>query len=414
MKKVYIDVVSCRRRSLDAKKLSNYLSKNNYEIVLKPGKADTIVLITCAFIDKITEYSLKKVKELQKFDAELIVAGCLPAIEPEKLSNIFNGKIIYTEKFDEIFQLFPSKKQFLNINEDANILFEDYYPVSFFKKIKKQIKKLKIFNKIYSKTIDFIFKSFFGKNSFTYKILLKNLFIIRISWGCLGNCSYCAIKKAIGPLKSKPQNQCLEELKVGLNQNYKYFLLTADDGGAYGLDICDNFPNLLKEMIKIKNDFKIYIESLSPIWLIKYEEELKEIISNKKVGYIDCAIQSGSEKILKSMNRFSDIKRLTDTLLNVKKLNPNLILTTEIIIGFPGETEDDFKQTLSLIKKINFTGGFIYRFSFKSGTKVENINPKNSQKDISKRIKYAKKYLKKLGYKINYLPKKDFIIFDKK
>jgi len=401
MKKIYIYVVSCRRRSLDATKISDYLTKNDYEIVNKPENADIIIFITCAFIDKMTEFSLNKVKEFQKYNAELIVAGCLPIIEKDKLSEIFDGITFCTKEIDELYQYFPEKKTRFTEIDDANFLY-DY--------LNQHGRK----GSNYLRFRDYILKKIYGENSFTYKILLKNPFIIRISWGCLGNCSYCSIKKAIGAHKSKPIEECLKEFKKGLAQGHTQFLLTADDAGAYGLDLGYNFLELLKSIIQLEGDFKVCIESLKPIWIVKYFEQLKEVLMSRKIQYIDCAIQSGSEKILKSMNRYSNIEKIAETLLKIKNLNPELMLTTEIIIGFPGETKKDFHQTLSVLQTIQFNGGFIYRFAQKSGTPAENVEPKIPEKEISKRIKYAKKALRKEDYKFRYLPQKDYFIFDKK
>ena len=402
MKKIYIHVVACRRRLLDATKISDYLTKNDYKIVDKPKNADAIIFVTCAFINKIAEFSLDKVKFFQKYDAELIVAGCLPAIEKEKLSEIFDGKTLCTKDIDEIYQYFPEKKSSFSDIADANFLYGN---------LKNHSKK----NSNYFRLRDYILKKTYGEHSFTYKILLKNpfFFLIRVSWGCLGNCSYCSIKKAIGSHKSKPLEECLNEFKKGLVQGHKHFLLTADDIGAYGLDIGYTFLELLQGITEFEGDFKVCIESLKPIWIVKYFEQLKGVLASHKIQYIDCAIQSGSEKILESMNRYSNIKKISETLLNIKNLNPELLLTTEIIIGFPGESKKDFHQTLSVLKTIQFDGGFIYRFAQKSGTAAENIKPKISKKEISNRIKFAKKFLKNEGYKLCYFPKKDCLIFDK-
>ena len=400
MKRVYIYTVSCRRRSLDATKISEFLIKNDYELVGKPEKADIIVFITCAFIDKMVEFSLDKVKEFQKYNAELIVAGCLPAIEKEKLSKIFNGKVICTSDINKISQYFSEKKiKFSELN-DANFLYSSLSH--------QRIKKI-----YYLKPIQYISKKIYGENSFIFKILLRDPYIVRVSWGCLGNCSYCAIKKAIGPYKSKPIEECLNELKRGIALGYREILLTADDIGGYGLDIGHDFLELLQSILNLEGDFKIWIESLRPIWILKYFGQLKEIFMNQKIQYIDCAIQSGSKKILKSMNRYSNIKKIIEALSMIKVINPEILLTTEIIIGFPGETEEDLQQTLESIQAIQFDGGFIYKFALKEGTKAENIEPKIPDKEILRRIKIAKSFLKNEGYRVKYLSKKGYYIFDK-
>ena len=164
MKRVFIYVVSCRRRSLDAKKLSDYLSKNDYKVVYKPEDADTIVFITCAFIDKLAEYSLNKVKELQKYNAELIVAGCLPAIEKEKLAEIFDGKTISTKNYEEIYRFFPEKKTKFSEIDDANKLYDDVNLDNSVKVLKKTLSRVKWLDAIFFKFRDYVIKKRFGES----------------------------------------------------------------------------------------------------------------------------------------------------------------------------------------------------------------------------------------------------------
>ena len=420
MEKIFIiHAVSCRRRSLDANKISYFLSKNGYELVNRPQNADIIIFVTCAFIDKVVDYCIEKIKKFQKYDAELIVAGCLPAIEPKKLSKIFNGRTLKTTEINEINSLFPETKvKFSEIN-DKNILFNNLNgnnPIEIFR---NNIRKKKWIKNIYFKIEEHVIKNLIGANSFIYKIVIKRPFLIRISWGCSGNCSYCGIKKAIGDYKSKPIGECIREFKKGLGQGYKNFLLTTDDAGAYGTDIGSSFPELLEKIVNFDGDFTVGIESLKPVWIIKYLNEIKKNISSGKIGYIDCSFESGSDKILKSMNRYSDTEKIMKSLLDLKKENPHVLLTTEVIIGFPSETEEDFQKTLSFIKKINFNTVFLFQFECKTGTKAEKLNPKVSEGEILKRMKFAKKFLQNNGYnqiripKLDFSPFHKFLIFDK-
>ncbi|UCD13308.1 MAG: hypothetical protein JSW60_07050, partial [Thermoplasmatales archaeon] len=125
MKKIFIYHRSCTLRSLDASRVSSYFSKNNYKIVNKPKDADIIFFIGCAALDNVTDQSLQIIKELQKYDAELIVAGCLPTIESEKLANIFTGRTINAKDLDKdpdkMDELFPENMIKFRDIDDANI-----------------------------------------------------------------------------------------------------------------------------------------------------------------------------------------------------------------------------------------------------------------------------------------------------
>jgi MiaB/RimO family radical SAM methylthiotransferase len=278
--------------------------------------------------------------------------------------------------------------------------------------IKKSIRIRRInylFKKIRNRTL----YNLFGGHSGIYKLITKKIFMIRISWGCISNCAYCGIKNAVGPLRSKPIEQCVREFQKGLDQGYKDFILCADNMGPYGIDIGSSFPELLDKLTNIPGEYDILIRYLDPRWAIKYVDKLEEILKRNKITSIDIPIQSGSSRILKLMNRYNDVETMKDTILRLKKTIPNLEIITHIIVGFPGETEEDFKQTLDFIEETNLDFGFILPFSLKTGSKAEKIEPKVPQKEIWRRIKYIKRFLRSMGYNVVYIPTCKFMLFGK-
>ena len=422
MSRIFIHAIGCEQRSLDAKKILTYLSKNDHKIIYNPKKADIIIFITCAFIDRLEKFSLEKIKEFQKYNAELIVAGCLPSISKEKLSEIFNGRTLSTKDLEKIDSIFPNHKIKFNEIKDAN-----KFPLNIDEKTtigltRKILGEFKVIEKIYGKIKEQIFKKIFkernqiiARDFKNYKAMINRKFYhIRTSDGCLSNCSYCAIKKAIAPFHSKPVNQCLEELKQGLELGYKNIVLDADDIGVWGIDIGSKLPKLLDEMTKITGDFQIFIRSLNPRWLIKYFDELEEIIKSKKIAQIYIALQSGSPRILNLMNRYSDVNKLKNAFKRLKEIYPDLIFDTDVIIGFPTETEEDFRQTLNSIKDTKIDTGLVIAFSLKAGTKAEKIEPKIDKKVILQRMKYSKRFLRNIGYKVISLPNDLFVFYKRK
>ena len=420
MKKVYIYKKACRRRSLDAKKLCTYFSKNNYEIVNKPKDADIIIFLGCAAIDATAEISFNKIKEFQnKYDAELIVGGCVPTIEKEKLAEIFNGKTIPTKNLEKIDILFPENKVKFEDIADANILFENIDESKLSGIAKKVFRKIRIIGNTYVGIKNHVIKNLFGKQSLSYlsvtlnEELSRKLFHIRISWGCTGNCTYCKIKESTGPFHSKPFDQCIREFKRGLDEGYKKFVITAVDTGAYGLDNGSSFPELLDKMTKISGDYEIEIRDLNPLWVVKYIDELERLLKRGKIVSIDSTIQAGSHRVLKLMNRYSNTEKMKKAFQRLKKANPGLSLSTDYIIGFPTETRDECRETLDFIKECNFNVGHIFPFACKTDTKAEEIEPKIPKAEILKRLKYTKKFLKKAGFTVFYISKPFFFIFGK-
>ena len=411
-KKIFVYTnTNCRRRLLDTKKLKLYFQKNNFSLADGPQDADLIVYITCAYRNEITDSCLKKIQEFQKFNAKLIVAGCLPEIEKDKLKDIFGGDTISTKNLNGIDKYFPKNSvKFSDIN-DADAIFQQ--PKEGFGK--QHFEKKSLISKIKSSTIEFVIKNFLNEHLMIYLFPDKSeLYHVRISWGCRGKCSYCGIKKAIGSLKSKPLNECLNDFKKGVKKGYKKIVITADDVGAYGLDIGSNFPELLSKLLSIPGDYTISVQDFDPKWAVKYVDELEEIFKDEKITSINIALQSGCERILELMNRYSDIEKVEDALKRLKKSNSKMSFDMHFILGFPTESHEDFTETINFVNHIGFDMGFIYRFSCKTGTKAEKIKPKLTSKEIVERLGNTRRVLKNNGYRVITLSKNSFYTFYKK
>lgn len=416
MKNVFIYNNSvCVRRLLDATKIYNYFLENNCRIVTKPKDADIIIFVSCAVFNEMAFDSLKMIRKFQKYDAEMIVAGCLPAINREHLDKIFKGKTMSTKELRKIDNFFPENTIKFGCIDSANVLYKNLDTSTLNGLIKDVLQKRIWAENIFNKVKIHILRSLFDEKSFIYNYLSNTpKFYISVSRGCFGNCSYCAIKKAIGEHKSKPLDQCLNELKKGLDQDFKKIVITADDIGAYGMDIGSSFPELLDEMTKIPGEFKISIMGLNPKWIVKYVEELEGILKKQKIASITIPIQSGNNRILKLMNRYSNVEKIKNSILRLKESFPELLLHTGMMVGFPTETKEEFKQTLSFVTDMNFINGAFNPFSCKTDTKAEDLNPKISRKEIYHRLKYSKKFFKNNGYLVKYIPKAHVFLFEQK
>jgi tRNA A37 methylthiotransferase MiaB len=411
-KKIFIATSGvCWKRSLDAGKIKNYLLKNDYKITESLEKSDIIILVTCAFLNGKSANSHEKVKDFLKEDAEVIVAGCLPTVEKEKLKEYFSGEIIETKNIKEdIEKIFPPTKISFKDVEDANILFEDKTEKSSIDYLKIAISKSNFIKKNLNFIKNHVLKHLIGEDSPAYKFSEKQ-FHVRVAWGCTGNCSYCTIKKSTGSFYSKPFDICVKEFKKGLNEGYKNFVLDATDLGAYGIDINSSFTELLDKFTDYPGSYYINIRELNARWITRYNDELVRILEKNKILLFDIAIQSASPRILKLMNRPYDVEKLKNSLLKIRKVDADFSLTCEFIVGFPTETEEEFIQSLNFIKDVGFDGGQLYEFSLRPGTEAENIEPKISQDVILKRINYAKKFLKKNGYYAKHLPEESMLVF---
>ncbi len=418
MKKVFITAgIICDKRKLELNRITQYLIRNDYEIVDSPKKADVILISTCGVGNSSTNISFNKIKEFSRFNGKVIVTGCLPDTDKKKFDEFFKGKSFSTKHLDEVELYFPRTKVSFSEIEDCNYLWINENRDTINDVVKLLCLKFDLIKRFYVSFFNNLSRFLMGENHwmlqafYALNLPLDNQYFIRIASGCWGNCSYCATRKAVGDYTSKPLNICVNEFKNGLEKGYSHFFLTAEDTGGYGLDSNSNLPELLDTMTNIDGEYWINIYTLNPQWAVKYIDELEEIVKKGKIKAICIPIQSGNHRILQQMNRYSDVEKIKSALIRLKKANPNLSVATHCIIGFPSETDQEFKETLDFITSTDLDLGLMLSISIKADTEAENFEPKVSRKEISKRLRYTQKYLRNSGYKTFKI--KDDIIFRK-
>jgi tRNA A37 methylthiotransferase MiaB len=403
MQKIFIETkYSCEKRRLDAAHFIKYFLSNGQEITNNPRNADIILIFTCGVTSLLSNLNYDEIKRYKKYKAELIVTGCLPEIEPDNLSKIFKGKIIPINKISKLDSYFPENKNLIGNIKDANIPYVTIDETKSLDILKLGILKTPILNKIFYKSLNHIVTNFFGDNYLDFgnilNIPIKDFYVLRISWGCNQNCSYCATKKAIGKHRSKEFLKCIEEFKQAISLGYKNIYIAADDIGAYGQDIGTNFIKLLDEITKYEGDYYIRIEGLNPTYLVKNINDFGRIIKRNKIKSINIPVQSGNERILKLMKRYSNIKNILDSIKIIKELDEQIRISTNIIIGFPSETENEFIDTMHFIIDADFDLGRILSISIRPDTYAYKLKQKISEETIKGRLKTFNKYLKKNGY----------------
>jgi tRNA A37 methylthiotransferase MiaB len=403
IKKVFIGAEKvCDRRKLDAQRIATYFKKNSYEIVTNPKKADIIIAFTCGATNDIADISLNYVKKFKVYNGELIVAGCIPDTDKKAMDEIFMGKKFSAKEMEKIDIFFPKHKIKFNQVNDTNIPWINIDETKLIDAFKKIIIQPKIGRKMYAYLTDYFLKSIFGKNYLIgnqwLNIPFNDYYLIRVSQGCSNNCAYCGTKRAVGNHKSKPLDECVKEFKIGLEKGFTNFVLTSDDTGAYGMDINSSLPDLLDKLTKNNGCYSIDIRALNPNWIVKYIDELEPILNRGKIKIMSIPVQSGSDRILKKMHRFSNSKKIKEAFNKIKKAYPKIALDTHFIVGFPGETMDDFKESLELIKEVGFDFGCLIPLSIRPDTEIEKIKTKIPDLEIKNRLKIGRNYLTNMGY----------------
>lgn len=413
---IFIHSIACERRELDAQKIFSYLDKNNYKKVDDPNDADYILLMSCGATKSISNIFFETLKKFKEYNAELIVVGCIPETNKEELEKIFKGKTLSTKNLDKIDNIFPKISVKFGDIEDEHSMWQNFNKRNYIGAVKRINSKVKFSSKITTFFIDNILMKILGKNFkkvFPFNSLFTEYgnYYISISRGCIHKCTYCVIRKAVGSLESKPLDQCLKEFNLGLNEGFKIFVLEADDIGPYGVDIGSSLPELLEKITNIDGNYSLIISHTHPFWIIKYADELEKIVKTKKVKSIFISIQSGNNRVLKLMGRPYPKEKLVKTILRLKNLSPDLEIGTDLMVGFPTEKIEEFRETLELIEQVHFDFGVIFPFSCHEGTKASEIEPRIPSGEMKRRIREALKFLRTENYFTWYFRSTGFITF---
>lgn len=385
--RIFIFCIGCPRRYLDASRLSKYFMLNGCEITKNAKKADYLIYVTCSFKKTEEEECFKYIRKFSRYRGELIVVGCLPAIAPSRLKQEFQGRSLITRDLDKIDDLFPDFRVKFSETEDANeIIFK---PLSFYIQlylwIKKLLVKSELARKLLKRYFPFACTNMLNRREYPH----IDAAYLRISDGCIGNCTYCSDREAIGKLRSKPIAICQQEYKNLLEKGHRKFVFIADNLGIYGLDCNSSLAQLFQALSETDRGIKVswHLQHLHPRWLMKFKAELLELVKENKIESIICPIQSGSNRVLKLMNRHYNIEEVTDNLLQLKAANANLQIYTHIMIGFPSETENDFLATLQALKDIRFYHVALFPYYDCYDTVASKMGDKVDKKTIFERVK---------------------------
>ncbi|MDD5473262.1 MAG: radical SAM protein [Candidatus Methanoperedens sp.] len=369
--KVFIKGLNgCGMRKTTIQKYCNFLNANGHILVDNPKNSDVILLWTCAFRRDFRDNSISEIKRYQKeFKSELIVAGCLPDIDRGLLSEYFSGRIVNWRddetKMEEYFGITDKRMSEITFNLGEKRLCHD---VAKFKKENP------------NKDASFV-------DQFT------KLFVAE---GCRFKCTYCAERLAFPPYKSFPESELVKECRRLVNETGQLeVMLLGDSVGDYGHDIDSSLPNLIRKLKTINPDLKIALQGLNPAHFIKFYDDMVEFLREGDIRHMQLPIQSASERILKLMQRpytRADIEKIF-TLLNNTDFTE---FDTHLIVGFPGETDEDYEETIQFVLHIHpkyvLVSGFMESPAmpaYKLPDKVDSETKYKRLRDAEARIKAA-------------------------
>jgi tRNA A37 methylthiotransferase MiaB len=377
----------CFRRGLDAGRLNDYFTANGWRPETDLRRADLIVLISCGGFDFTERRCIKTVQRAlsrKKAEARLIVTGCLLKINPGCLDSFEAIERIapdQTDLLDAVIQADVPMRRIPDahfVPDTARNLEDD----SLFKKLRSRFKP----NRIALKSIYHMFQRKMRNVKKPSSGSVRNVFKIKIADGCLGNCTYCALKFAGGPLRSKPPGRVLDEFRQGLASGYRRFEFVSLDLGCYGRDLGVELSALLEEVFNLEGDFKLVLNDLNIHWLIRDARLLPLLARFKnRVEHLRIPIQSGSGRILKRMKRPYRAHEIDDVLRRISRDMPGIPVHSHFMVGFPGETREDFLATARLIDEYRFSKIDVFCYQERPGVESSAFEDKLSRTLIQQR-----------------------------
>lgn len=366
--KVYILTNGCPENRIDSSRMEELFRQNNYEVTGAINQADFVVFNSCALTNDMENESIRLIDEIKRRmlpSAKLIVCGCLVKINPERLRSVYQGPFFDSDKSEELDKVFRLKKNPEEIS--ANCLMKT---TNYLNKYKWFVRNL---NNDAMVTVIKILNRFRNRINKTVNVCSPDMFCIKICSGCLGECSFCAVRLSRGKLKSKPLDKVVSEFEKGLQGGYKKFALLGTEVGAYGKDLGIDLTVLLKELVNKKGDFKIRLRNLHPRYLIAMLPELRKIFATGKISFVACSPESGSNRILGLMNRGYEIEDFKKAIKVLNKEFPWIKIRTQLIAGFPTETDDEFKESMRLLDELHFDFVEVYAFEPRKNTKASTM-----------------------------------------
>ena len=344
MKTYFITTYGCQLNVHESEKLAGVLQKRGFLPADKLEDADIIVFNTCAIREGAEDRVFGNVGALKKLKKE----------HKEKIIAVCGCMTQQKAKAEKLYQVFP----FIDIIFGTSNLhkFEEF--------LDKKTKRLLAYDE------DFNLE---GENMPFYRTSGENAWV-NIMQGCNNFCSYCIVPYVRGRERSRPHEDILKEVKEAVNSGYKLITLLGQNVNSYGKDCGEiSFAELLTKVASIDGDFKIAFMTSHPKDLTS--EVIDVVANNKKLlKEIHLPVQSGSNSVLERMNRKYTVEKYLSIIEEIKTKIPDVRITTDIIVGFPGETEEDFEKTCSLIRKVKYDGIFAFMYSVREGTVAEKMN----------------------------------------
>lgn len=355
--KIYIEVYGCTANKGDASLIKGILKQNNYELTSKIDHADCIVILTCTVIDTTEQRMLSRIKMLKKTAKRIIVAGCMASAQKEKVKSVIDNVEFLPPQYSHHIVDLLEKKDF----------------------------------------------SFVEKNKTSFPKFYDDIAApISIAEGCMFSCSYCITTLARGRLRSFLKNEIKKDVVNAVRIGCKEIQLTAQDTSSYGLDTNSDLGELLKDVCTIEGNFRIRVGMMNPFTCLKNIDSIIIGFDDSKIyKFLHLPVQSGDNLILEKMNRKYSVDDFLRIIRTFRDNYPDITISTDVIVGFPSETDEQFKKTVDLLNIVKPDITNITRFSARPFTKAKTMKGRVKTEIVKKRSKVLTELCSKISEENN-------------
>lgn len=353
--KIY--TLGCKVNTYESNVIEEQLQKEGFKLVSQNEHADVIIVNTCTVTNTSDNKSKKMINRAKNENSIVVAVGCMVQNKKEvENADILIGNVGKSSIANYIREYIKNNKKIVDIKDVMDTCFEEM--------------KLDNFNKTRA--------------------------FVKIQDGCNNFCSYCIIPYTRGNVRSKKREDVLTEIIELIKKGHKEIVLTGIHTGHYGEDNENyKFADLLLDILKIEGLERLRISSIE---ITELDDKFLEVLKNNKilVDHMHIPLQSGCDKILKLMNRKYDIKYFKEKINNIRNIRPDISITTDLIVGFPNETEEDFNETIKNIIEIKFSKIHVFPYSRREGTKADIMENQIKEEVKKERVKKIMELSKKL------------------
>jgi len=375
MAKIWIEAYGCSASFADSEMISGLILNNGHTIAQSEDESDLNMIVTCSVKDATADKMVHRIKTLTS--KPLIVAGCFPKAEQSTV-----------EKFSPQASLLGPNSLGKTLDVVTSTL--------------KGIKRVELAD------------SDLTKVGLPKVRLNPTVGIVEIASGCMSECTFCQTKLSKGNLKSYRVGDIVRQVTHDIDDGCREVWLTSTDNGCYGFDIGSSLPELIRAVGEIKRDFMVRVGMMNPMYLPRIKNGLLETFENPKVfKFLHIPVQSGSDKVLRDMKRGHTSKVFREASESFRKRFERFTISTDIIVGFPSESEEDFIQTLDLIKDTKPDMINLSRYSARPGTKAAEMEQLGVA-EVMHRSKQVFELAKKISHEKNkeWMGWKGEVLFD--